>query len=196
LGRSQAKDIRNAAVTSLARRYHVDRVQARRVARTALYCSKQLLKEWGLNPVETRNWLVWGAWLHEIGLDIAHSQYHKHGAYIAEFSDLAGFSRQEQLVLAALIVNHRRKFNKSYFNRLAENRLQAVRYWTIILRLAVLLHRSRSPERLPRLKLKTAADGLQLSFPKQWLESHQLTNADLEQEAEYLSAIDFKLGFS
>jgi len=35
--------------------------------------------------------LDWAADLHEIGIDIAHSQYHKHSAYIIENGDLAAF---------------------------------------------------------------------------------------------------------
>ena len=100
------------------------------------------------------------------------------------------------MVLATLIANHRRKFNKTYFNQLADHRVETTRYWAILLRLAVLLHRSRSPDRIPRLKFKVSVNSLRISFPAGWLDNHQLTNADLEQEAEYLSAIDFELNFS
>lgn len=195
-GRGRDKDVRNRAVSNLARRYHVDQSQARRVAKTAWYCATQVAADWGLNLNETRLWLGWAAQLHEIGLDIAHSQYHKHGAYIAEFADLAGFSRQEQLVLAALIASHRRKFAKAHFSRLAESRAGITCYWAILLRLAVLLHRRRSVERLPRLTLTASAQSLGITFPRGWLENHQLTNADLEQEAEYLADIQFQLRFS
>ena len=50
--------------------------------------------------------LDWAARLHEIGLSVAHNQYHKHGAYLAEKADLPGFSWQEQQQLAALIRGH------------------------------------------------------------------------------------------
>lgn len=196
LGRRLDQDVRDRAVNNLARRYHVDHAQARRVARTALNCARQVAADWHLDLSETRRWLGWAAQLHEIGLDIAHSQYHKHGAYVAEFADLAGFSRQEQLVLATLIASHRRKFAKAYFARLAPNRVGLTRYWAILLRLAVLLHRSRSAERLPRLLLTASAQGLSVNFPAGWLEQHQLTNADLEQEAAYLAAVDFTLRYA
>ncbi len=55
--------------------------------------------------------LDWAAELHEIGRDIAHSQYHKHGAYIIENGDLAGFSQRDQLLLATLVRSHRKKFS-------------------------------------------------------------------------------------
>ena len=61
--------------------------------------------------------LNWAADLHEIGIDIAHSQYHKHSAYIIENGDLAGFSKQDQILLATIIRLHRRKFSQALFNR-------------------------------------------------------------------------------
>lgn len=196
LGRTHQQDVRNSAVNSLARRYHVDEVQAEQVTNTACACARQVEKAWKLDIRESCQWLGWAALLHEIGLDIAHSQYHKHGAYIVEFSDLAGFSRQEQLVLATLIYNHRRKFTQSHFKRLADYRAQNTRYWAILLRLAVLLHRSRSMEPLPEFTLTAEKKNLRIEFPPDWLQSHQLTRTDLEQEAEYLAAADFTLEYS
>jgi exopolyphosphatase/guanosine-5'-triphosphate,3'-diphosphate pyrophosphatase len=113
-----------------------------------------------------------------------------------EYSYLAGFSRQEQLVLATLIYNHRRKFTQSHFKRLAKYRLRSTRYWAILLRLAVLLHRSRSTEPLPEFSLTAEKKSLSIQFPPDWLPSHQLTLTDLEQESSYLAAADFILTFS
>lgn len=196
VGRAHHQDIRSHAVTNLARRYHVDEVQAQQVANTAIACAEQVADEWKLSPGETQQWLQWAARLHEIGLDIAHNQYHRHGAYIAEHVDLAGFSRQEQLVLAALIASHRRKMSKDYFNRLAGYRVQPVVYWTLLLRLAVLLHRSRSTDPLPAFRLTVSNKSIDIRFPERWLASHALTQADLEQEAAYLLGAGFSLSFS
>jgi exopolyphosphatase/guanosine-5'-triphosphate,3'-diphosphate pyrophosphatase len=195
LGRTHQQDVRINAVIGLARRFHVDELQAKQVSETACACAKQVAKQWKLKLKETCQWMQWAAQLHEIGLDIAHSQYHKHGAYIVEFADMSGFSRQEQLVLACMIANHRRKFTNSHLKRLAENRAKNTRYWTILLRLAVLLHRSRSHEPLPDITLNAGKRCLSIEFPSGWLESHQLTYADLEQEREYLDAIKLNLEF-
>lgn len=196
LGRAHYRDVRSRAVSSLARRYHADETQSQLVTQTAIEFADQVAAKWKLNLLDTRKWLEWAAQLHEIGLDISHSGYHKHGAYITEHVDLAGFSRQEQLVLAAIIRNHRRKIAKDYFKRLAEYRIQPTRYWTILLRLAVLLHRSRTTEPLPHIKLSAGKKSLQMTFPEEWFENHSLTRADLDQEASYLAAIDFTLEFA
>lgn len=196
LGRTHQQDVRDKAVFNLSRRYHVDEEQAQQVAKTACACAKQVAEAWNLDLEETCKWLGWAAQLHEIGLDIAHSQYHKHGAYIVEFADIAGFSRQEQLVLATLIYNHRRKFSKKLFKRLAEYRARHALYWTALLRLTVLLHRSRSNEPLPTFTLTAGKNSLEIHFPKDWLESHQLTLTDLEQEMAYLADADFTLKYT
>jgi exopolyphosphatase/guanosine-5'-triphosphate,3'-diphosphate pyrophosphatase len=94
-----------------------------------------------------------------------------------------------------MIYNHRRKFTKNHFKRLAEYRLHRTRHWTILLRLAVLLHRSRSTEPLPDFKLTASKNKLCLAFPEGWLDLHQLTRADLEQESAYLSAANFHLEY-
>lgn len=196
LGRTHHHDVRHTAIQSLSQRYHVDEAQAAQVARTACECAEKVAKAWNLNRNEACQWLTWAAQLHEIGLDIAHSQYHKHGAYVVEHADLAGFSRQEQLVLATLIYNHRRKFTQSHFTRLAEYRECSTRYWTILLRLAVLLHRSRGTDALPDFKLIADKKKLKIQFPETWLEAHQLTYTDLEQETQHLATADFILEYS
>ncbi len=196
LGRVSHEDVRARAVANLAKRYHVDTAHAERVAETAGGLLDQVAEAWKLEREESRQWLAWGAQLHEIGLDIAHSGYHKHGAYIAEFADLAGFSRQEQLVLACLIRNHRRKISSSSFKRLASHRLHAARHWMVLLRLAALLHRSRSPEAPPEPQLKAGEEKLKLRFAEGWLDAHQLTRTDLELEAGYLQAAGFGLKFA
>jgi exopolyphosphatase/guanosine-5'-triphosphate,3'-diphosphate pyrophosphatase len=140
--------------------------------------------------------LSWGARLHEIGLSIAHDSYHKHGEYLITYSDLAGFSHQEQVFLATLVRSHRRRFPSNACeacNRLEQTKLQRL---CVLLRLAVLVHRSRTPiDQMPEIMLQTTDSGIKVQFPPQWLEKHPLTHADLEQEREYLKEIQLVLDF-
>ena len=48
--------------------------------------------------------LGWAASLHEIGMSIAHSSYHKHSAYIATHADMPGFLKTDQARLATLLL--------------------------------------------------------------------------------------------
>ena len=108
LGRGGADDPREASVAALVQRYGIDDAQAARVQATALMLFDRVAAGWKLDD-DMRRMLAWAARLHELGLAIAHSQYQLHGAYVLQHSDIAGFSLQEQQVLAALVRSHRRK---------------------------------------------------------------------------------------
>ena len=75
-----------------------------------------------------------------------------HGAYVVEHSDIAGFSRQEQQFLAALVRTHRRGIPKSAFDALPDRLLAAARRSAALLRLAVLLHRAHEADPIPQLE--------------------------------------------
>jgi exopolyphosphatase/guanosine-5'-triphosphate,3'-diphosphate pyrophosphatase len=66
-------------------------------------------------------------------------------------------------------------------------------YVIALLRLAVLLHRGRSPTALPPIELHATPRSLEMEFPGRWLKDHPLTSADLQQETEYLRATGFRL---
>ncbi|HHC72945.1 MAG TPA: exopolyphosphatase [Thiotrichales bacterium] len=189
-------DIRERSVRSLCRRYQVDMEHAERVRGVAQRLMAQVSDCWRLHPEECAGLLGWAALLHEAGLAIAHSQYHRHGAYIAGNSDMPGFSHTEQQVLAALIRGHRRKFPGSVFHALPPDRAGRAERLCILLRIAVALCRSRSTRPLPEIGVECGPDSLFLRFPPGWLEERALTAADLEMEARYLDAIGVELRFA
>lgn len=195
LGRIRHEDVRIRTVESLANRYQVDQEHAERVSTTALELMTQVAGTWDLADDNLQNLLGWAAQLHEIGRDIAHSQYQKHGAYILRNADMPGFSRQEQQVMALLVRAHRRKLPANEIQALPESWHKLLHRLIVLLRLAVLLHRSRSDVPLPDLKLLVKKRNLDLLFPAGWLSEHSLTQADLEQEAIYLDKAGFSLSF-
>jgi exopolyphosphatase/guanosine-5'-triphosphate,3'-diphosphate pyrophosphatase len=193
VGRLDQRDIRGRTIDHLCQRYQIDRPHAERVAQTALRLLDSVRTVWGLEGPEDHALLGWAAQLHEIGLTISHSRYHRHSGYLVENSDLPGFTREEQNLLAALVRMHRRKPRKEYCQGIEgddENRLLRL---ATLLRLAVVLHRSRLQQALPEISVKAALNALALSFPSGWLETHPLTEADLQQEAEYLQTIGIEL---
>jgi exopolyphosphatase/guanosine-5'-triphosphate,3'-diphosphate pyrophosphatase len=193
IGRLRHEDVRGRAVANLAARLGVDAMQAARVERTALGCLAQVAQSWNLESENTRLWLRWGAQLHEVGLAVSHTGYHKHGAYILENADLQGFSRQEQLLLSALVRGHRRKFPVAVFKKLSGGNAALATRLAVLLRLSVALHRNRNSAPLPRFEIKAKDDALQVKFPEDWMNQHSLTRADLEQEAELLKAAGMRL---
>jgi len=196
MGRLSEEDPRDRTVRALLGRHHIDELQARRVADTAAALFASVDKQLGLKR-EARQALVWAALLHEVGLDIAHVKYHQHGAYLLLNGDLPGFSRHEQQLLAMLVGNHRRKIIDTAMTQLPP-RMRAMGPWLVsLLRIAVLLHRSRTELALPDLKLVIkGGDTLRLVFPADWLEDNPLTAADLELEQSYLAVVGISLSFS
>lgn len=196
MGRIEHEDVRERSVHALCQRYHVDPNQAARVERTALALLQQVAADWGLEDEHHAAALGWAARLHEVGLDIAHSQFQKHGAYVVEHADLLGFSRQEQQVLAALVRGHRRKLPTAVFDALPNGLAESALRLCLVLRLAVKLHRSRTSKPLPELHLRVTENRLRLTFPDGWLASHPLTAIDLEREQDYLKSVDISAEFA
>jgi exopolyphosphatase/guanosine-5'-triphosphate,3'-diphosphate pyrophosphatase len=195
-GRIQHEDVRERTIQALQERYHVDQHHGGAVEETAIAAWKQVANTWNINTPGDEEVLRWGCRLHEIGLTISHSQYHKHGAYLLRYSDLPGFSQQFQRELATLVRGHRRKFSPSIFEGLESDDLPRLRYLCILVRLAVLLQHPRNHESPPDFTLSPVSNGLTLTFPAGWLDDRSLTMADLKNERDYLAKQDFKLKVS
>jgi exopolyphosphatase/guanosine-5'-triphosphate,3'-diphosphate pyrophosphatase len=195
LGRIKHEDVRENTVQRMMERYSIQSDHANNIANTAKAIYKNLAKSWDIKKDNYKNVLRWAALLHEIGLTIAHAGYHKHGAYLAKNSDMPGFSVQDQQFLATLIQTHRNKINLSLFEELPEKYIYPAMKLAIILRLAVILHRSRSEDPLPEIKFKAKSGELKISFPDNWLDNHNLIYADLENEKNLLAKTNFDLRF-
>jgi exopolyphosphatase/guanosine-5'-triphosphate,3'-diphosphate pyrophosphatase len=194
LGRGRGEDPRDASVDALMQRYGIDRAQASRIEATALRMFDRVAARWNLGGDE-RLMLIWSARLHELGLAIAHSQYHVHGAYVIEHSDIAGFTRQEQLFLAALVRNHRRNVSNKSLDALPDRLLAGAKRTAALLRIAVLLHRSHEAESIPQLDVLVDGNTMQLSLPQNWLDARPLLQTDLEQEPAGIAGLGIDLIF-
>ncbi|MCK4840798.1 MAG: exopolyphosphatase [Methylococcales bacterium] len=198
LGRIYDHDIRSKTVTTIAEHYHTNKAHSDRIQQTVNSILNQLdstcCTENRKNISQIMNWAVS---LHEIGHDIAHSQYHKHSAYIIENGDFSGFSRQDQLLLATLVHTHRKKFATSRFKKLPKPWNKDAPYLTITLRLAILLHRNRHTHKSPEFKIliNTQTASIEIEFANNWLDDAPLTRTDLELEAKYLDDAGYTLQF-
>ena len=195
LGRHHHEDVRERTIGALMERYHVDPEQAARVEAKALESLDQVAKAWDLNDEGHRELLMWAARVHELGLDIAHYHYHKHGAYLLEHSDLAGFSRLDQQTLALLVRGHRRNIPADKFNELGDEGDKLIRL-CIVLRFAILFHHIRGTQQMPAVALKASSKSLSVRFPDGWLAANPLTQADFEQEAGWLARVGYSLSVS
>ncbi|MEM7562171.1 MAG: exopolyphosphatase, partial [Pseudomonadota bacterium] len=193
IGRVMYQDRRATTVTELMKRHHIDFKQAERVRDTTLSLFDQVAPEYALLPRE-RRLLGWAALLHEIGLMVAHSQYHRHGAYLLENMDLAGFSRQEQVAIATIVRLHRKRYHPEMVEDSVYVRSGALSLMIRLIRIAVLFNRGRVTIDLPPIRITLAqGEDMSLEIGKTWLETHPLTTADLEQEAEVLNSVGYEL---
>lgn len=181
VGRMHHQDTREATVASFKRRYHVDAQQARRVQKLALSLLKQVAKKLSEGEAAAKQYLGWAAKLHEIGISIAHSGYHKHSSYIVENADMPGFSRMEQQTLGLLVRCQRRTLPKMLLPVVSDDRCAMI----MALRLAVIFHRNRTDFKLPRLKFDWNRHDFSLAVEPEWLAQNPLTESALVAEAAY-----------
>ncbi|MDH4216605.1 MAG: exopolyphosphatase [Gallionella sp.] len=175
-GRFHNNDMRDVTVRQFVQRYHVDAKQAERVAKLANLFAQQFI---GNESAESAlQMLGWVSQLHEIGISVAHSGYHKHTAYILANADMPGFSKKEQARLSLLALAHRGNLAK------LQGQLKTPEDYVlaISLRLAVLFYRNRSDVALPDLRGHFSGTRYHLIIDAEWLTKNQLTETALQEE--------------
>ncbi|MRR51554.1 MAG: exopolyphosphatase [Rhodocyclaceae bacterium] len=188
-GRHHHDDLREATVSQFMQRYVVDRRQAARVTQTALGLLNQICPETADPEHPDAQFQVWAARLHEVGISIAHSSYHKHTAYILANADMPGFSKRDQGRLSRIVLAQRGKLERV----LPVTR--ELRDWQLIfcLRIAALLHRARDDAPLPRIDAGFSEKGYQLTVEESWIGASPLTAAALEEEKRQWDSLGMPL---
>lgn len=193
LGRFYDEDMREVSVQQFMQRYLVDSAQAARIESLSSALGKQLLANY--NDEETiedaMQLLSWAARLHEVGISVAHSGYHKHSAYILGNADIPGFSKMEQMRLSQLVLAHRGALAK--VSEFLTNPISLAQ--SITLRLATIFYRSRTSIKLPSMKIQVDNGAYELSISHAWLACNPLTETLLRAEMEAWAAvnIDFSI---
>ena len=188
LGRIDHLDPRDKTVDALMSRYSVDHEQVSRVKQAALKACDKIKDGMFLHPIH-RQLLSWACDLHETGLGVSHSQFQLHSGYLVENSDMTGFTRQEQLFLAALVQSHRRAIPGGYADKLPTRLHEPLRITLFCLRFATILCRSREDQAIPEFRLSKSDDMITVSFSNEWAKDHPLTLFDLEREARNLAIL-------
>ncbi len=178
LGRDSHHDKRDETVRQFIKRYGADVRQSTRVRNTAMAFFQQLQLENNADVQELERTLAWVADLHEIGISIAHNDYHRHTAYILEHADMPGFSHDDQKLLSLLALGHQGKLSK--LKMLGANRAN----WLTLLclRLAVLLSRRRENHELLPITLKANGNSICVYAQEDWLQTHPLSEFSLQRE--------------
>lgn len=168
-------DLRSSSVSAFAQRLGVDGAQAARVARVAGILFAQACPAGGGQAARQ---LGWAAQLHEVGSCIAHSGYHRHGAYILENADIAGFSQHDLQPLALLVRAHRGRLRKMELP-------WSDAHWVLpllCLRLAVALCHARRDPDLQGLRLECQDAGWVLCARADWAAAYPQSAHLLREE--------------
>lgn len=178
LGRDSERDKREETTIQLSKRYQLDTAQAARVKAAALALFKHLELPDEPETQELERALGWACDLHEVGLSIAHNDYHRHTAYVLEHADMPGFSKDDQSLLAFLSLGHQGKLSKPD--------LRDAEYpeWLTLLclRLAVMLMRRREDlESLP-IQLRRDSKKITVEYDQDWFASRPLSKFTLQTE--------------
>ena len=189
LGRYHHDDLREATVSRFMQRYEVDRRQAARIATTAIEFYQQLRPQDDIETTPAAQFVIWAARLHEIGISIAHSSYHKHSAYILANADMPGFSKRDQTLLSRLVLAHRGKLER------AQPLSRDAPEWLLIfsLRIAALLHRARDDAPMSELRVRMNAKGFELQIEREWLAAAPLTATVLTDEVQQWANVGIEL---
>lgn len=197
LGRREHEDKRVESLRAFQLRYGVDRAHSEAVRATLLALFDQVADVWELDVDHDRTRVAFAADLHEVGLALSYSGYHKHGEYLIEHSDLAGFSSEDKLLVARLVRLHRRKVDRGQLQTESGLRARRLLRLTILLRLAVILERARFDSTEGRAGNRPRAKGargkLELAFQDNVLEENIMLRSDLDAERKALGKIGFEL---
>jgi exopolyphosphatase / guanosine-5'-triphosphate,3'-diphosphate pyrophosphatase len=175
-------DIRSLSINRLAKDFHVDESQTKRLRSTALAFETQLFVNHTQGTELRRRKLGWACDVAEIGFAVSHSDHHKHGAYLIANADLMGFTVNELRRLSLLILGQKGKLRK-LDAELAEEELRGM---LLAFRLATILcHARRDPE-LRHFSLKSNRDltSFSLSCSKTWSQKFPQSWFLLKQEEE------------
>lgn len=190
LERDTRADTRYNTVIDLQKQFRADTEHAARVAGSALTLFDSVAAAWQLDD-DARQLIEQAALLHEIGLGLSHSHYHRHGGYLLTHGDMPGFSLPIQTALGWLVQAHRQTLPPPIDDhRAAQTPAQLMRL-ARLLRLAVLLNRTRRPETL-RPAVEAHGEALELRFTAP---IDDILTDDLAREADYQQRSGFQLTF-
>jgi exopolyphosphatase/guanosine-5'-triphosphate,3'-diphosphate pyrophosphatase len=139
-------DVRRRSIVELGERCGYWSEHAQQVARLALAIFDQTRSVHGLGDRE-REWLEYGALLHDIGVHISYERHHRHSYYLIKNGDLRGFDPREIEVIALIARYHRQgtpKKSHEGYGDLPGSARRAVKALAAMVRLAEGLDRSHA----------------------------------------------------
>ncbi|MDL2283958.1 Ppx/GppA family phosphatase [Oxalobacter sp. OttesenSCG-928-P03] len=181
---STEQDRREQSVSRFMQRYKADRRRATRVAD----CASALYEKMQPDSDAYARLLHWSAQMHEVGMFVSPTNYHKHGAYLVENADLAGFTAREQKQMGRFVLGQKgnlRKLNGIFSNPDAVKAVLAIR-------LAVIFMHSRANVDESEVHFRIRKR-IEITMPKKWLRQYQTLSYWLGRERDWWAEMDMPL---
>ncbi len=177
-------DTRDISIKRLASNFAVDVKQSERVNQVAEHLLTLILQPIAADDADSKRLLrklSWASQVHEIGVAVSHSDFHKHGAYILDNADMVGFSMQELHRLSLLVLGQRGKLKKLE----AEIENSDFAKMLIALRLSLILcHARNSPDfKALHLICDDQKQHITLYAPHAWSQTYPQSTHLLKQES-------------
>lgn len=193
----QVEDIRERTVTSFIKHFWIDKEQGLRVADTAILLAKRYQRWQHSEQVEELlSILLAAALLHEAGMVVNHSGSHKHASYLLQNSELPGFDPMQKKLLATLVRFQMKSLKQLDLLKGSRYHSQDIRALVIILRLAIILNKSRQATEVVQkfaLDVNASLNKWELEFEAGYLDRNPLTKNDLNEEKSILQTIGITL---
>lgn len=166
-----------AEIRGLQLDFGVDEAHAQRVQRVAENLLRQMQAD--APSLLVGKALSIAAQLHEVGMRVALSNYHRHGAYITEHCSQATWEPELRQRICQLVLGHQGKLRK------LEEALDApeVALPLMALRIAVLLCHTRRDPDMQGIALRRSGMEFRLSTPSGWMLTYPQSARLLEEEA-------------
>jgi len=182
--RSMQRDRREQSVAEAAQKFHVDQTRAACVAQltSALYAQLKPAADHLIRPLQ------WSAMLHEVGMVVSQTGYHKHAAYMLENADLPGFTTREQKLMGRLVLAQKGNLRKVAEALSDPDFAKAV----LALRIAILMMHGRIETDLGHLRVRMKSR-IELEIRRDWMASHPTLAYWIEKEQEWWDEVGVDL---
>lgn len=141
----EPNDVRWRGVRNFAKRLGIEEAHAWHISSIAVSVFDQLQTRHKLGPY-WREYLRAAAYLHEAGLFLGHTAYHKHGYYLIRNSGIFGYSIRELELVSLIVRYHRKRLSRKedeIYKEFDDLEQRGVDTCAAILRLAASLDRRR-----------------------------------------------------
>ncbi len=169
-------DRREQAVRQMIGRFHIDEKRAQRVAEYAFAA-------YSLMQPKTDHFcklLYWSALLHEVGIFISPTGYHRHGAYLLKYADMVGFTTREKYLMSRFVLGQMGNLKKLEGFMTSRDLVKAV----LALRLAVIFQHAKVGFKFNKLKISVDSH-IEIALPKVWFDQYETLLFWLKREEKF-----------